>query len=99
MSGDEYWPESKDTEKHADGLFMERIGELVPIHPIDVKVSQNRRTAHSTYVPLLEELVRENQALRTRLGSLRYRIADRLEALLAKVPFVRRGLKRLLRSV
>ncbi|HEX5270098.1 MAG TPA: hypothetical protein VFW33_06420 [Gemmataceae bacterium] len=49
---DEYWPESKDTEEHADGLFIERVGALVPIHPIDVKVSQNRRTARSTYIPL-----------------------------------------------
>jgi glycosyltransferase involved in cell wall biosynthesis len=46
---DEYWPEAKDTEEHADGLFMERVGERVPIHAIDVKVSQNRRTARSTY--------------------------------------------------
>jgi hypothetical protein len=49
---DEYWPEAKGTEEHADGLFMERVGALVPIHPIDVKVSQNRRTARSTYIPL-----------------------------------------------
>lgn len=49
---DEYWPEGKDTETHADGLFMERIGELVPIYPIDVKVSQNRRTAHSLNDPV-----------------------------------------------
>lgn len=48
----EYWPEGKDTESHADGLFMERIGEHVTIFPIDVKVSQNRRTPHSTYVPI-----------------------------------------------
>jgi hypothetical protein len=52
FSDDEYWPEAKDTEEHADGLFMERVGAHVPIHPIDVKVSQNRRTARSTYVPL-----------------------------------------------
>jgi hypothetical protein len=50
--GDEYWPESKETAEHADGLFMERVGDLVPIHPIDVKVAQNRRTARSTYIPL-----------------------------------------------
>jgi glycosyltransferase involved in cell wall biosynthesis len=49
---DEYWPEAKATEEHADGLFMERVGARVPIHPIDVKVSQNRRTARSSYVPL-----------------------------------------------
>lgn len=48
----EYWPESKDSEKHADGIFMERVGKRTTIHPIDVKVSQNRRTIHSTYAPL-----------------------------------------------
>jgi hypothetical protein len=49
---EEYWPEGKDTESHADGIFMERIGERVAIHPIDVKVSQNRRTMQSTYNPI-----------------------------------------------
>jgi hypothetical protein len=49
---DEYWPEEKDTEEHADGIFMERIGALVPIHPIDVKVSQNRRTPRSLNIPM-----------------------------------------------
>jgi glycosyltransferase involved in cell wall biosynthesis len=48
----EYWPETKDYETHADGIFMERIGEHAPIYPIDAKVSQNRRTLHSTYVPV-----------------------------------------------
>jgi glycosyltransferase involved in cell wall biosynthesis len=49
---DEYWPEDKETENHADGIFMERVGQHVPIHPIDVKVSQNRRTAQSTNIPI-----------------------------------------------
>jgi glycosyltransferase involved in cell wall biosynthesis len=49
---DEYWPEAKATEEHADGLFMERVGAHVTIHPIDVKVGQNRRTPRSTYTPL-----------------------------------------------
>ncbi len=52
LPGDEYWPESKETEEHADGLFMERVGDRVPIHPVDVKVSQNRRTARSLNIPL-----------------------------------------------
>lgn len=51
MQGTEWWSESKSTESHADGVFMERCGELTPIHPIDIKVSQNRRTPQSTYVP------------------------------------------------
>ncbi len=49
---DEYWPESRETEEHADGIFLERIGDRVPLHAIDIKVSQNRRTAGSTYTPL-----------------------------------------------
>ena len=46
-----WWPEEKATEDHADGIFMERIGFVTPILPIDVKVSQNRRTPRSTYAP------------------------------------------------
>jgi hypothetical protein len=52
FENNEYWPEGKDTESHADGVFMEKCGRLVPIFPIDVKVSQNRRTPNSTYVPV-----------------------------------------------
>jgi hypothetical protein len=51
IGGNEWWSESKDTESHADGIFMERCGRHVPIYPIDIKVSQNRRTPKSTYVP------------------------------------------------
>jgi GT2 family glycosyltransferase len=52
LDGDEYWPEAKDTESHADGIFMERFGEHVPIYPIDIKVSQNRRTTQSLNDPV-----------------------------------------------
>lgn len=50
--GNEFWPEGKDTESHADGVFMERCGQIVPVYPIDIKVSQNRRTPQSTYGPV-----------------------------------------------
>jgi glycosyltransferase involved in cell wall biosynthesis len=46
------WPEGKDTESHADGVFMEVVGSHVPIYPIDIKISQNRRTPASTYAPV-----------------------------------------------
>lgn len=46
-----FWPENKNTQSHADGVFMDRIGDLVPILPIDIKISQNRRTPISTYAP------------------------------------------------
>ncbi len=85
----EYWPEGKDSETHADGIFMERVGERVPIHPIDVKVSQNRRTMHSLNAPLksftliecmamqqrLEQLAEQNRALREQNEALAIRCA------------------------
>lgn len=43
----EYWPEDPATGDHADGLFMEKLGALCPILPIDIKVGQNRRTPWS----------------------------------------------------
>jgi hypothetical protein len=52
FEGEQWWPEGKDTEAHADGVFMEACGEITPIHPIDIKVSQNRRTPRSTYHPV-----------------------------------------------
>lgn len=50
LRGD-YWPEHKITETHADGVFMDRVGAVTPIHPIDIKIGQNRRTPKSTYKP------------------------------------------------
>jgi hypothetical protein len=50
--GEQWWPEDKESESHADGLFLERCGAIAPLYPIDVKVSQNRRTPQSTYVPV-----------------------------------------------
>lgn len=51
FDNDEYWPESKNTEKHADGVFMDKIGKVCHIYPIPVKIGQNRRTPVSTYYP------------------------------------------------
>jgi hypothetical protein len=48
---EEYWPEDKASEDHADGLFMEKLGRRYPILPIDLKVGQNRRTPWSINVP------------------------------------------------
>jgi hypothetical protein len=47
----EYWPEDVATGHHADGLFMEKLGRLYEIHPIDIKVGQNRRTPWSVNLP------------------------------------------------
>lgn len=43
----EYWPESAEVRWHADGVFLEKIGMLTPIYPVDVKVGMNRRTPQS----------------------------------------------------
>jgi GT2 family glycosyltransferase len=48
---DEYWPEALGTQQYGDALFMERVGSLVPVVPIDVKIGQNRRTPRSKYAP------------------------------------------------
>lgn len=48
---DPWWPEGKDTECHADGVLLEKIGSQMPIYPIDIKTSQNRRTPNSKYGP------------------------------------------------
>lgn len=48
----EYWAESKQHQRHADGITMERLGELTVIYPIDAKLSVNRRTELSTYNPI-----------------------------------------------
>jgi hypothetical protein len=51
LSDGEYWPEDKASGDHTDGLFMEKLGNFFPILPIDVKVSQNRRTPWSINLP------------------------------------------------
>jgi hypothetical protein len=51
FSDDEYWPEARETQDHADGIFLEKLGSYFPIMPLDIKVSQNRRTVWSTYAP------------------------------------------------
>jgi hypothetical protein len=77
----EYWPEEKGSEAHADGIFMERVGERVTIFPIDVKVGQNRRTPSSTYLPSLsgtelEALLDELPGAAPRLGAALALMAD-----------------------
>jgi glycosyltransferase involved in cell wall biosynthesis len=51
LHGSEYWPEAKTSGFHADGLFMEKVGAMYPIYPIDIKVGVNRRTPQSFYAP------------------------------------------------
>ncbi len=42
-----YHPEDKAEGYHGDGIFMEQIGALTTVHPINKLVSMNRRTAGS----------------------------------------------------
>jgi len=49
FEGNDYWPEGRETEKHADGVFMEKIGRICNIYPVPIKIGQNRRTPNSTY--------------------------------------------------
>jgi hypothetical protein len=44
---DEYWPEDREVIKHADGIFLEKIGSYVPIYPINVKIGENRKVPES----------------------------------------------------
>jgi len=129
----DYWPDDITTGDHADGLFMEKLGAFFEIIPIDIKVSQNRRTPWSVNVPShsitsgffedapihesivntwatirnhlesnpqdlaldkavsefqgqLRLLCEQDHAQRARLVSQRYRLADKLHALLSRIP-------------
>ncbi len=107
---DEYWPEEREAIRHADGIFLERIGNLVPVWPVPVKVGENRKFSNSLNEggELLEwrlevcrrdlEIRRLEQALadlRAERGCLRYRVADRLNRAVKCVPALHRVGKRL----
>ncbi len=98
---DEYWPEGREAIRHADGLFLEKIGNLVPIHPVPVKVGENRKfpTSLNEGGEVLEwrlEVCRRDQeirrlaqaltALQAERRCLRYRVADRLNRAVKRVP-------------
>ena len=44
---DRFHSEDKEEASHADGIFMEQIGALVPVHPVPQVLSLNRRTPDS----------------------------------------------------
>ena len=44
---DRYHNEDRRTGHHADGIFMEQIGKLTTVHPINKVLSMNRRTETS----------------------------------------------------
>ena len=86
---DEYWPEDRTVIRHADGIFLEMIGEHFPIVPVAGKIGENRKVPQSlndggVKAEWLAEFCRKADAdrrLRARLGILgrvliRYGIAD-----------------------
>jgi hypothetical protein len=80
-------------------LFCSSLSaELQPFFSLDRTLAAERTalwTALAGYEQRLQQLAAENQELRSRLELLRYRIADRVDAVCARVPAVRRGIKRL----
>ncbi|MCH5376144.1 MAG: glycosyltransferase family 2 protein [Planctomycetes bacterium] len=44
---DEYWSEDRAVIHHADGVFLEQIGESFPIVPVDAKIGENRKVPQS----------------------------------------------------
>ena len=44
----QYHSEDRHDAHHADGIFMEQIGALTTVYPINKVLSMNRRTVQST---------------------------------------------------
>lgn len=73
---DEFWSEDRRDIRHADGIFLERIGAHVPIVPVAAVIGENRKVPESlndggARLPVLEALCRKAEAdrrLRRRLG-------------------------------
>lgn len=105
----DFWPEDREVIEHADGIFLEKIGSLVPIYPVPVKIGENRKVPVSLNtggerLELLMEVCRREHEIR-RLGQLlvemgqelavlrcrredclRYRVVDRVNGALQRVP-------------
>ncbi|HTU20965.1 MAG TPA: glycosyltransferase family A protein [Gemmataceae bacterium] len=105
----DFWPEDREVIQHADGIFLEKIGNLVPIYPIPVKIGENRKVPLSLNTggerlelllevcrreheikrlgKLLAEMGQELAVLRSRREDcLRYRVVDKLNGTLQRVP-------------
>lgn len=118
----DFWPEEREVIQHADGIFLEKIGSLVPIYPIPIKIGENRKVPSSLNtggerLELLLELSRRDTEIRRlekllaemgqqlavlhnrRAECLRYRVVDRLNGALQRMPALHRlGKKFLLTS-
>jgi glycosyltransferase involved in cell wall biosynthesis len=103
---DEYWPEDRAVIRHADGIFLEMIGDHFPIVPVAAKIGENRKVPQSLNdggdkAEWLAEFCRKADAdrrLRARLGILgrvliRYGIADWYRSLVRLSKFYREGMR------
>jgi spore maturation protein CgeD len=119
FADEEFWPEDRDVIRHADGIFLEKIGSLTPIHPVAAKIGENRKVPLSLNtggerLELLLEVCRRDREIRrlqqllAEMGGepgafqgsrhpLRYRIADKLNEAIKRLPGLHRLGKKLLR--
>ena len=115
----DFWPEDREVIQHADGIFLEKIGDLVPIYPVPVKIGENRKVPVSLNtggerLELLLEVCRREREIQ-RLGQLitemshelailrdrredclRYRVVDKLNGTLQRIPVLHSIGKKLL---
>jgi len=69
LGDDEFWPEDREVIRHADGIFLEKIGSVVPIYPVPAKIGENRKVPSSLNtggerLEFLLELCRREQEVR-----------------------------------
>jgi glycosyltransferase involved in cell wall biosynthesis len=132
---EDFWPEDREVIRHADGIFLEKIGSRVPIYPIPEKIGENRKVPLSLNtggerleflleihrrnkeIQLLHKLLSEKwhewEDLLVRLAEvdyervgllfaqtqcLRYRIADKVNNAIKRVPLLHRVGKKLVRT-
>ena len=72
---DEYWPEDRDAIRHADGIFLEKVGRHYPIYPVAAKIGENRKVPESLNdggerFRLLEQTARQADAARRLLQKM-----------------------------
>lgn len=74
----QYHSEAKSDAHHADGIFMEQIGALTKVYPIDKVLSMNRRTTESANLEYASShLGRVLVNIRAKLKGAAQRIKDR----------------------
>jgi glycosyltransferase involved in cell wall biosynthesis len=135
FADEDFWPEDREVIRHADGIFLEKIGSRVPIYPIATKIGENRKVPLSLNTGgerleflleihrrdkeiqrlhrMLTEKWYEAANLHERLSEvdyervglliaqaecLRYRIADKVNNAIKRVPGLHRVTKKLVRT-